>query len=207
MTEQPSVLSSTKVPRQNSGVSSQFKMNLRLVLNQAPPLHTDWLAHEKAHNLLAPKPTITDPALSQKLYSDTCKATNAELLAGRDKHLGESIATLETKLEAAPGSAKAHYIPMRKYTPISSDPMTKDIVVYFHGGGLHVGDLDSEDLTCRRICKGLNCTVYSCNYRKMPQFTADDALSDALDAFKDVASHKKEGKLVVMGSSSGGRKC
>jgi len=41
----------------------------------------------------------------------------------------------------------------------------------------------------------------------MPQFTADDALSDALCTFKEVASLKKEGNLVVIGSSSGGRRC
>jgi acetyl esterase/lipase len=80
------------------------------------------------------------------------------------------------------------------------------MVVYFHGGGLYVGDVDSEDLTCRRICKGLRCTVYSCTYRKMPQFTAEDALYDALYAFKEIAGYKKGGKLVLMGSSSGGRR-
>jgi acetyl esterase/lipase len=40
----------------------------------------------------------------------------------------------------------------------------------------------------------------------MPQFKADDALSDALHAFEEVASQKTEGKLILMGSSSGGRR-
>jgi len=204
---QTSFPTSTEQPPPNLGPSSNFKMDPNLILKKAPPLHPAWLAHEKAFNLLTAKPVITDPNVSQKLYSDTCKAVNAELLADRDKYLTEHIATLEMRLEPNPGSANAHSIPIRKYFPISSSPVTKNIVIYFHGGGLYVGDLDSEDLTCRRICKALNCTVYSSSYRKMPQFTADDALSDALCTFKEVASLKKEGKLVVIGSSSGGRRC
>lgn len=181
-------------------------MEPKLILKQAPPLQPEWLTHEEAFNLLAPKPIITDPILNQKRYSDACKAINAELLTGRDKHLTEHISILDLNLEAHPNSVDSHSIPIRKYSPASSSAMTKNTVVYFHGGGLYVGDLDSEDLTCRRICKALYCTVYSCTYRKMPQFTADDALSDALYAFKEIASYKKEGNLVVMGSSSGGRR-
>jgi acetyl esterase/lipase len=207
MVDTTSLPGSTEQPSLNPGSSSQFKMNHKLILKQAPPLHPDWLAHEEAFNLFTPKALITDPILNQKRYSDTCKAINAELLAGRDKHLTEHIASWEMNLEAHSGSVNSHRIPVRKYFPTESTPVTKDIVVYFHGGGLYVGDLDSEDLTCRRICKALKCTVYSCTYRKMPLFTADNALSDALYAFEEIAGHKKEGGLVLIGSSSGGRTC
>ncbi len=78
-------------------------------------------------------------------------------------------------------------------------------MVYFHGGGLYNGDLDSEDLTCRRIFKALQCRVFSCTYRKMPQVTADDALSDAMRAFEEIVAQKKTSKLVLIGSSSGGQ--
>jgi acetyl esterase/lipase len=190
-------------------------MDPNLILRQAPPLHPSWLAHEDSLNLFAPRPIITDPVLNQKRYSDTCKAINAELLAGRDKYLTENIGTWETNLEVNSDSAKTHSVPLRKYFPTSSSggsetfssgPLTRHTVVYFHGGGPYVGDLDSEDLTCRRICKVLGCTVYSCTYRKMPQFKSDDALFDALYAFEEIVSHKTDGKLIVMGSSSGGRR-
>lgn len=139
-------------------------MDPKLILGEAPPLHPSWLAHEDSFNLLAAKTIITDPILNQKRYSDTCKAINAELLAGRDKHLTENIATWETNLEVVSDSAKTHSVPLRKYFPTSSSgasetfssgPLTRHTVVYFHGGGLYVGDLDSEDLTCRRIVKVL----------------------------------------------------
>jgi acetyl esterase/lipase len=70
---------------------------------------------------------------------------------------------------------------------------------------VYSGDLDSEDLTCRRVCKSLQCIVYFCTYRKMTQFTADDALADALRAFEDITARKKTGKLILIGSSSGGQ--
>lgn len=188
-------------------------MDPRLILREAPALHPSWLAHEETFNLLTPKPIITDPILNQKRYSDACKTANTSLLTGRDKHLTENITISDTRIEADPNSANARYIPMRKYAPalfptgsVSSRLIAENTVVYFHGGGLYVGDLDSEDLTCRRICKALNCTVYSCTYRKIPQFTADEALSDALYAFNVIASYKTDGKLIVMGSSSGGRR-
>ena len=118
-----------------------------------------------------------------------------------------------------PAFANNHFIPIRSYNPVSfpSGPSfqqfeAKDqgqegspIVIYYHGGGLCVGDLDSEDMTCRRICKSLQCTVYSCDYRLMPDYCADAALSDAVRALMSIASTRKGSRLVVMGSSSGGQ--
>jgi hypothetical protein len=80
-------------------------MDPKLILTQAPPLHPEWLTHEEAFNLLASQPIITDPTLNLKRYSDACKAINAELLAGRDKHLTERISISNLNLEAHPGSA------------------------------------------------------------------------------------------------------
>ena len=79
------------------------------------------------------------------------------------------------------------------------------MVIYYHGGGLYVGDLDSEDLTCRRICKELGYTVYSVDYRLMTDFTADDAFDDAMAALLAIILVQKPQKLVLMGSSSGGQ--
>jgi acetyl esterase/lipase len=182
-----------------------------------------WLAHEQAVDLLSPKPVITDPIERQKLYSQRCKDLNAELLAGRDKHLTEDIEIHNTRVEVEPYpgslSPNPHFIPIRSYNPWSNpsgpspvefneekpQPEGSPIVIYWHGGGLYVGDLDSEDLTCRRICKELQCTVYSCDYRLMPQHTADAALEDAVTAFMRITASRKASRLILMGSSSGGQ--
>jgi len=184
-------------------------MESNYFLKAPPPLDPAWLAHEQAAKLLDPKPIITNPQERQALYSQQFKDLNALLLAGRDRHLTENIKIHDTSI----GS-----IPIRSYNPAQEGPppsydaksivreeLLRPIIIYYHGGGLYVGDLDSEDLTCRRICKALQCTVYSVGYRLMPEFTADDALNDALQAFQSISSMEKGSLLILMGSSSGGQ--
>ncbi|KAF8859358.1 hypothetical protein BDZ45DRAFT_714100 [Acephala macrosclerotiorum] len=186
-------------------------MDRNLFLQTPPPLDTAWLAHEAATNLLVPQPIITDPKARQALYSQRCKDLNAQLLSSRDKHLTEGIKIHDTCIGR---------IPIRSYNPIpepeasapshdlkstQKEEVLRPIVIYYHGGGLYVGDLDSEDLTCRRICKALQCTVYSVEYRLMPEFTADQALFDASEAFRGITFLRKGSHLILMGSSSGGQ--
>jgi acetyl esterase/lipase len=82
--------------------------------------------------------------------------------------------------------------------------LIRDAVVYYHGGGLRVGDLDSEDFSCRRMCKALVCII---EYGLMPHVSATEALPDALHTFYDIWKSKRccSRKLVVMGSSSRGQ--
>ncbi|KAK0109965.1 hypothetical protein ONS95_002632 [Cadophora gregata] len=184
-----------------------FNKKPMLVFHTPPPLDPVWLAHEKSANLLAPAPVLTSSSERQKLYADSCRKLNAELLAGRDKHLTEGIKIQDTSIESNSGTSNPVDVPIRSYTPAGTEPDAENvsIVIYFHGGGLYVGDLDSEDLTCRRICKSLNCTVYSVDYRLMPDHTASDALADAITAFRAITSSRKAGHWIVMGSSSGGQ--
>ena len=207
-----------------------FNPNPDLILRVAPPLDPAWLAHETT--LPPPPPPIDDAKARQETYSKACKARNAALLAGRDSHLNHGIKIFDTVVNPGPDHdhlfpisppaplSRGHRIPVRSYNPSSSpsgplpvyprgspkgveEEQGRDIVIYYHGGGLYVGDLDSEDLTCRRICKELECTVYSVDYRLMPEFTADDAVRDALGAFNWITAMRKARRLVVMGSSSG----
>jgi acetyl esterase/lipase len=187
-------------------------MDPPLILKEPPPLDPAWLAHEQAFNLLAPKPIITDPTERQRIYSSTCKTLNTSLLSSRDADLNHGIEIQDSLIETPDGN---HSIPIRCYSP-SKSPGDQQIperkatenntVIYYHGGGLTVGDLNSEDLSCRRICKSLHCTLYSVAYRLMPQHTADDALADALTAFHHLSQKQESGgKVVLVGSSSGGQ--
>ncbi|PVH89019.1 alpha/beta-hydrolase [Cadophora sp. DSE1049] len=184
-----------------------FEMNPDLVFHNPLPLDPAWLAHEKSANLLATAPVLTSPGEKRQLYADACRKLNAELLSARDKHLTEGIKIQDTRIEPSSGSSHPGGIPIRNYipAPIEQDIENAPMVIYFHGGGLYVGDLDSEDLTCRRICKSLNCTVYSVDYRLIPDHTASDALADAIAAFQAITSSNKATRLIVMGSSSGGQ--
>lgn len=213
---------------QDSEISPpNFTPDPNLILERPPPLDPAWLAYEKAANLLS-KPVTTDIKARQAAYSQACRDRNAHLLSGRDEHLNHGIHIQDTFIELGsdithPGEREAHSraykIPIRSYNPSSlpsgpppryvppgkPEPEGQDIVIYYHGGGLVVGDLDSEDLTCRRICKELGCTVYSCGYRLMPDHSADDACDDAFQTFAGVLRLHKARRVVLVGSSSGGQ--
>jgi acetyl esterase/lipase len=221
-------------PTPDSPQSPAFSPNLDLILRTAPPLDPAWLAHEATLTLPPPNPNIT-PKKRQENYSQCCKALNAKLLSGIYTSLNHGIKIFDTIIDNGPepdshqilllvqppSAFRGRPLPIRSYNPFSapSGPPSlkrlgrdeegekegKDIVVYYHGGGLYVGDLNSEDLTCRRICKELGCTVYSVDYRLMPDFTADDAIADAMVAFSCIANTRKARRLIVMGSSSGGQ--
>ncbi|EPE26684.1 alpha/beta-Hydrolase [Glarea lozoyensis ATCC 20868] len=182
-----------------------MSINLDLILDHPPPLDPAWLAHETAAGLLTqPQVTLT-PKQRQQGYSQRCKDLNKLLLSGQESHLQNGIDIKDTFI---PSSKVDHQIGIRSYTPSSSlksqEGTATPTVIYYHGGGLYVGDLDSEDLACRRICLAQSCTVYSIDYRLMPEFTADDALSDALEGFRHVTA-LHTGGLILAGSSSGGQ--
>lgn len=175
-----------------------------LFITTPPPLDPAWLAHEQATGLLLPQPVITSPAQRALNYANRCRDLNAQLLAGRDAYLA-SVTTREWYVDRPSASQHSEdVIPIRIYHPASNHEV---MVIYFHGGGLYVGDLDSEDMSCRRVAHELGCTVYSVDYRLMPTFTAENALTDAKIAFSGITKEREDGdcKIILMGSSSGGQ--
>ncbi|KAH0427468.1 hypothetical protein CcaCcLH18_09636 [Colletotrichum camelliae] len=174
-----------------------------LILKQPPPLDPEWLQHEEAANLRAPKKTYASPLDRQPVYAEECRRRTADMLApsGPRHHLARISKTHLT----APSTLDAFPIPIIRF----SDPQneTPDVaVVYFHGGGLCVGEADSEELSCRWIVDGLPAAeVYSVGYRLMPGVPAATCVRDAVDAFMYVRALVPEARVVVVGSSSGGQ--
>lgn len=149
---------------------------------------------------------VTDPKERQELYSRTCKDLNA-LVLSQNTHLNTNLHIGDTFMSPSSASARTEPIKARLYHTENNDgrPSLERVVMYFHGGGLYVGDLDSEDLTCRRLALESPCTVFSIDYRLLPEFTADQALEDCVGAFyKHSLSLLPPRKVVIMGSSSGG---
>ncbi|KAF5241077.1 hypothetical protein FANTH_9295 [Fusarium anthophilum] len=67
---------------------------------------------------------------------------------------------------------------LRLYTPNdSSEPLP--VVIYVHGGGWTIGDLDSEDKVCRTMCNSAGVIVASVDYRKAPENPFPIGLEDA----------------------------
>jgi acetyl esterase/lipase len=83
------------------------------------------------------------------------------------------------------------------------------VVVFFHGGGFVVGDLDTHDGTCRQHAVGASAVVVSVDYRLAPEHPYPAAIDDAWAATQWVAEHGNEidadaGRLAVAGDSAGG---
>jgi acetyl esterase len=91
-------------------------------------------------------------------------------------------------------------VPMRAYRP-DGDPVAT--LVFFHGGGFVIGDLESYDAQCRLLCSRVGMTVVSVDYRLAPEHPFPAGVEDALSAF-DWIVERESGPFVVGGDSAGG---
>ncbi len=97
-------------------------------------------------------------------------------------------------------------IPIRIYFP--KEAGTFGTLLYFHGGGWVIGDLDTCDAVCREISVLSNVTVVSVDYRMAPEDIYPAAVDDCYAALEWVKENedllKANGKLGVAGESAGG---
>ena len=98
-------------------------------------------------------------------------------------------------------------IPVRHYRPASGG--SADLLVFYHGGGWAIGDLDSYDALCRLTCRDAGIHVLSVDYRLAPEHPAPAAVADAYAAFRWASEHAGElgaspGRVAVGGDSAGG---
>jgi acetyl esterase len=102
-------------------------------------------------------------------------------------------------------------IPARIYTPLSlrQNNSLAPCLVFFHGGGWVIGDLDSHDVVCRKLANEGEIIVIAVDYRRAPEDKFPVAYDDALTATKWIAANAKRfgidaSRLVVGGDSAGG---
>lgn len=101
-------------------------------------------------------------------------------------------------------------IPLRAYRPLGAPTgATLPALVFFHGGGWVIGDLDTHDTLCRELANGSGCAVVAVDYRLAPEHRFPAAFDDALAATRWVAHHAAElridpERLAVGGDSAGG---
>ena len=98
-------------------------------------------------------------------------------------------------------------IPLRCYTPGGLDRPSAGLV-YFHGGGLVAGGLDTHDALCRTLAHGARCQVVAIDYRLAPEHPFPAAVVDALVATRFVLRHAAsfglDPRRVAVGGDSGG---
>lgn len=115
----------------------------------------------------------------------------------------EDVAQVEDRRIPGPGGD----LPVRLYRPDGPEPLP--VLVYFHGGGWVVCDLETHDPTCRALANGAGSLVVSVDYRLAPEQRYPAAAEDAHAATAWTAEHAHElgadpARLAVAGDSAGG---
>ncbi len=111
----------------------------------------------------------------------------------------------QTRDMTIPGPAGP--VPIRIHTPEISSPAPA--LIYFHGGGWVLGDIESHDGVCRSLANATPCVVISVDYRLAPEAKFPAAVDDAYAATEWVASHAAElgidpARIAIGGDSAGG---
>jgi acetyl esterase len=136
----------------------------------------------------------------ESLSVDAARALLLKVRAGLGP--GDPVDAVEDHALAGPQGP----IPIRLYRPQGTGPWP--VVVYFHGGGWVLGDLDSDDTRCRAIANHASCLVASVNYRHAPEHPFPAAVADADAATATIAARAAEwqgdpDRIAVAGVSAG----
>ncbi|QPC69804.1 hypothetical protein HYE68_000556 [Fusarium pseudograminearum] len=175
------------------------------VFKTAPPLDPAWLEHENEVKKRGPPQTFNTVEERQPVYAQDCRVLYEQMTAPGTRDYGLSQGFLTKELTVS-SSVDGHPIPILQLELEENQGHEPDvIVVFFHGGGLKVGEADSEELSCRHMVKSgvAKLRLYSVGYRLLPQNPANICLSDCLDAFRVL--QEPAAKMIVAGSSSGGQ--
>lgn len=150
--------------------------------------------------------TMLDEAEVPAMYEGSPEAGRTLYLqlthgARTPEQLTPVASTEDRTVPGADGDLKA-----RVYRPKGDGPFPT--VVFFHGGGWVIGDLDTHDNMARHICTGSGAVVVAVDYRLAPEHPFPAAADDAVAAARWVAGHLHEfggdDRLAVAGDSAGG---
>ena len=97
---------------------------------------------------------------------------------------------------------------VRIYHPKTDERALLPICLFFHGGGMVVGDIESYDTLCRHLCVRSKVIIVSASYRRSPEHKYPAAVDDAYAAFEWVHAHAEtfggDPKAIAVGGESGG---
>ena len=145
---------------------------------------------------------IQMPPLSQ-LPAEMVRAGYIAQRSGLDMGAPKDLDVRNLEVAGADGPLKA-----RLYKPQGATGAGPGLV-YFHGGGFVIGNLDTHDDFLRRLCKASGVRVLSVDYRLAPEHPFPAAHDDALAATRWAFDHAAEigfdpARIAVGGDSAGG---
>ena len=136
---------------------------------------------------------------AQQARVDTLERTAAMKELGGDP---EPLARVEDRVIPGPGGD----LPVRIYTP---EGASGGCILYFHGGGWVICNLDTHDGPCRALANLTGSTLISVDYRLAPEAKYPAAAEDCYAATRWVSEHAAElgidaSRIAVAGDSAGG---
>ncbi len=140
----------------------------------------------------------------ESLTPDEARATYTQMRANSDLPRTDSAASEDFEIDGPHG-----VIPVRLYRPKGAGDSRLPILIYFHGGGWLLGDLESHDGVCRHLAHGASCAVLSVDYRLAPENKFPKAVDDAFAAVSWVRDSADKlnvtpERIGVAGDSAGG---
>ncbi len=98
-------------------------------------------------------------------------------------------------------------IPVRIFEP--QKPKNSDIILFFHGGGWVIGNINSYTRVCAMLANKTSRRVFSVDYRLAPEFPFPYAVEDCYRAVEELILYKnlkdtENARIILMGDSAGG---
>jgi acetyl esterase len=143
----------------------------------------------------SPFPALSEvPAfVARRLYAERCRIVKP------------AAPEVQVRLLMTPGGTV-----LRAYRPLAAAKTdVLPALVYFHGGGWTIGDLDTHDTLCRQLAHGAGCAVFSVEYRLAPEHAFPAAVDDCVSSTRHVLENHKDlqidpARIAVGGDSAGG---
>ena len=132
-----------------------------------------------------PEPTLTEMRTNYLAYcADVCPPEEFSILRENS-----SLVT------------PTHPIPLRRYTPES--PRSDAQILFFHGGGFILGNLDSHDACCAQFAERSGMTLTAVDYRLAPEHPFPAAFKDCLAVYLHLQEPPST-PIILCGDSTGG---
>jgi acetyl esterase len=163
------------------------------------PLYTKGKLHPQAVDVLIASERNQGKPLDEIPLSEIRENFLAKSWLGK---FSEDIKITEIEIEAA-----GRKIPCHAHTPNGIGPFP--VLLFFHGGGFVIGEIEEFDRFCSRVASGAGCVVVNAGYRLAPENKYPAALEDARTVMEWIIKNGSEinvdaSRIALCGDSAGG---